>query len=341
MRQVPSWAIVVALSAILACKSSPTSSVGGGETADGGSRNNGAPGDGGGPDDGATGDAASPTIDAGPAPLAGVRFANWSPDAPSVDFCLAPHGTTDFRGPMIGAALQALEDAGGLGDASVAGGLSFPQVGSYFYLPVGSYDARLVAAGSPDCAVGVIVPDDAQLAGLDAGTMTTIAAMGRVAPSSGEARIGISSFRDDFDATLEGGAPTVLVRFIHAAPSLPPVVVGTGLRSAGTFFQWFVNVPFGQAGNLQEAETVELGGPPPPPVVDGHGYLVVGGLSSATVSVHAFLSDSNLVVAPNVTAIPGTVVTLVLVGDPALQLVQCFDNAGSLGVLASCSIVSQ
>src|SRR5580698_4427991 len=32
--------------------------------------------------------------------LAGVRLANWSADSPPVDFCLAPHGTTDFQGPL-------------------------------------------------------------------------------------------------------------------------------------------------------------------------------------------------------------------------------------------------
>ncbi len=30
-----------------------------------------------------------------------LRFANWSPDAPAADFCIAPHGTTAFQGPLL------------------------------------------------------------------------------------------------------------------------------------------------------------------------------------------------------------------------------------------------
>src|ERR1700722_7569004 len=44
--------------------------------------------------------------------LALLRAANWSADSPSVDFCLAPHGTGAFRGPILGEAAAAIDDAG-------------------------------------------------------------------------------------------------------------------------------------------------------------------------------------------------------------------------------------
>src|SRR5450755_4219067 len=59
--------------------------------------------------DSATGDA-SDAADAA-VPMGFVRFAHLSSDAPSVDFCLAPHGTTTFTGPMM-AALVSASDAG-------------------------------------------------------------------------------------------------------------------------------------------------------------------------------------------------------------------------------------
>src|SRR6202030_1440041 len=63
--------------------------------------------------DATTGDAATGPLDAEPPPLpfALVRVANWSPDAPGVDFCLAPHGTTAFVGPLLGTQSALLDAA--------------------------------------------------------------------------------------------------------------------------------------------------------------------------------------------------------------------------------------
>ena len=36
-----------------------------------------------------------------PTGTARVRVAHLSPDAPNVDFCVAPHGTADFTGPIL------------------------------------------------------------------------------------------------------------------------------------------------------------------------------------------------------------------------------------------------
>jgi hypothetical protein len=273
-----------------------------------------------------------------PAWLAGVRLANWSPDAPAVDLCLAPHGTGAFQGPLVGAQLAALSDAG-LADGG-ATGVGFPQASAYAYLTPGHYDARLVAAGSPDCSVGVLTPDDASLAPLAAGSMTTIAAVGEVGGGSGAPGVALTSFADDFDGRLEGGPPIVPLRFVAAAPGVAQATVGTGKLADLSFQQWFVGVPFGQAGTAKEAEATESG-PAPSSVVDGNGYLLLAQLWGQTVSVHAFKTRSDLAIAAGLNAVPGTVVTIVLVGDATLQLVECFDSAATGGLLSACSVVSQ
>jgi hypothetical protein len=50
-------------------------------------------------------DTAEATADVSNATLALVRLANWSPDAPGVDFCLAPHGSSLWSGPVLSGAL--------------------------------------------------------------------------------------------------------------------------------------------------------------------------------------------------------------------------------------------
>jgi hypothetical protein len=326
MRRFITCAWFVAVSSVLACGSSHPGS-GASET----------PGDDAGNDSGF--EDVAPPPPSGPAPLAGVRFANWSPDAPAVDFCLAPHGSGAFRGPMMHAALAALDEAGVV-DAAVPG-LSFPQVGSYILMPLGQYDARLVAAGSPDCNVSVISPDDTKVAPLERETMTTIAAVGDVSPKAGAPGIGLVSFRDDVLAKLDGGQPVVSLRFIQAAPALSAASIGTGRIANGSFLQWFVGVPFGQASNEQEAQATETG-TTPTTFVDPDGYDLLSTLSSATISVHEFKARADLVVARNVTAAPGTVLTMVLVGTPSsLQLLECIDDAGTVGLLSACQIVSE
>jgi hypothetical protein len=288
--------------------------------------------------EGASLDVAAPAVDATTAPLAGLRFANWSPDAPPVDFCLAPHGTTDYRGPLLRAKLEALEDGGGLDDAGLPG-LAFPQVAAYLFLPVGRYDVRIVAAGSGDCTVGVIAPDATDLAPLLERTMTTVAAVGDVDPPANAPPIRIASYQDDFEAQLDSGAPIVPLRFINAMPSVPKASFGRGTIAGASWLQWFVDVPFGQAGTLQEALTVESGGPPSAEV-DGNGYALVASLSYETLSVHAFQTRTDLAVATGVSVQAGVVVTVVALGGSPAGILECFDNAGSAGLLAACNVLT-
>src|ERR1700677_1906860 len=93
--------------------------------------------------------------DAEALPVASLRIAHVSPDAPALDVCVAPHGTTAFQGPLIAQlaaslGLGVLQDGGNENDAGHVG-LSFPQVSAYVSLAPGQYDVRLVAAGAPSC----------------------------------------------------------------------------------------------------------------------------------------------------------------------------------------------
>ena len=71
-----------------------------------------------------------------------VRVAHLSPDAPSVDFCLAPHGTAEFAGPI-------LATSGG------PTGLAYGSVTKYFAVAANQYDVRLVAPGAASCATAL------------------------------------------------------------------------------------------------------------------------------------------------------------------------------------------
>ena len=83
-----------------------------------------------------------------------VRVAHLSPDAPPVDFCLAPAGTQEFAGPVLGGAGAPL-------------GISYANVTRYFEVDARRYDVRLVAPGAADCG-RALVPDVTDLPALPA-----------------------------------------------------------------------------------------------------------------------------------------------------------------------------
>jgi hypothetical protein len=86
-----------------------------------------------------------------------VRFANLAPDMRAVDVCLAVHGTGAFKGPLLA---QSMATAGLPPDAN-APGLSFTNVSGYLAIDPGTYDLRLVVAGSASCTVGASVAPEA------------------------------------------------------------------------------------------------------------------------------------------------------------------------------------
>lgn len=93
-----------------------------------------------------------------------VRVAHLSPGAPDVDFCLAPHGTGQFNGPI-------------LANAGRATGVAYAHVTKYFDVDAQRYDVRLVSPGASDCTKPLAGLDDfTTLPDLGADASATIAA---------------------------------------------------------------------------------------------------------------------------------------------------------------------
>jgi hypothetical protein len=264
--------------------------------------------------------------------FAQVRVANWSPDAPPVDFCLAPHATADFRGPFVAGLVAAEAEAGTPSDAAV-GGLAYPNASAYALVAPGTYDARIVVGTG--CSAK-IAPDEIALPALSAGSSLTIALVGDANSASGNAALEVTGYLDD------GRAGSALaLRFIHAAPGLPAVDVGT---VSGTAFKaLFSNIPFGSASSAKLAPTTADGSAPP---VDMNGYLSQSALVGATLRAepHAGGDGGELANAPGVYAAAGSAVSIVVIGAVSgvpLGLLECVDNAGTVGPLSNCSVISQ
>jgi Domain of unknown function (DUF4397) len=292
------------------------------------------------------------------APVTSIRIANWSADAPAVDFCVAPHGTSNFQGPLLSAGARALEEAG-LDDA---GGtqLGFPLVSAYLPIPPGHYDARLVAAGSTDCSARII-PDTTNLPTLRAGGTATFALVGATQPQGSEPALEIVGFIDDVD--VPSG---VAMRVINASADLPSVDFGVGK----VFQPPFLDIPFGAASEGPDASTLEASteastqeastpdasldgavadASPPPPMTDPNGYYSPETLSGATLTARASGSPTAAAVATNISVAPGVDLTIAVLGlgqslvdaSASAQLLECVDNGGTVGLLANCSIISQ
>jgi Domain of unknown function (DUF4397) len=277
-------------------------------------------------------DAPSDSGDAQPPPtVAGVRFALWSPDAPPVDFCLGAHGTGVFTPPLL-AALWNAGDAGGPPDAGLPP-LAFPNVTAYLYVPPGHYDVRIVVGGAGDCATGV-APDLTSLGTLAAGALATIALVGEAHPVAAVPPLALRAFLDDVEPKGAVG-----LRAINAAPAIPAAAFGTGTL-AKSFNALFSSVAFGAAGMGPDGGAPDGSAP-----IDPNAYASVAALSGATLSAHAPGATADAVVATDISVAAGSLVTFVLLagsaGAPSIQatqLLECIDNAGTLGPLSLCTI---
>ncbi len=265
--------------------------------------------------------------------VVGLRVANWSPDSPAVDFCLAQHGTTAFQGPVL-RELAAQEADAGLVEAGPPA-LSFPAVSSYSFVVADQYDARIVVGGA-DCTVG-ITTDATNLPPLARGSFTTFALLGEANPIGGAAGLEIVAFED-----AAGSGPAVAVRFINAAANVPAANFGSVITE-GSIDEVFTDVQFGQAGTI-DGQTPDAGEETP---AETYAPLTSpSGLTFAVTSTNG--SPAVLTTANNVTIAEGAVVTMALIGPTGLvdgglgvQLLQCIDNAGTVGPAGSCQIISQ
>jgi hypothetical protein len=287
--------------------------------------------------------------------LVGLRVANWSPDAPAVDFCLAVHGTGVFQGPVLAGPPGAQSEGGTMG----AAGIAFLQASTYSLVTPGQYDLRLVvAAGAVDCSMGgLLLPDAVTLPDLKTGSTLTVALVGEANPVANHPPLQLVWFADDFVGPPPGkprpdGAPNdkMALRFIHAAPGVGSVAFGFD-QSGGS--QWpFLGVSFGRANSAPDGGSS---------IFDSNGYLVQSPpLMAATLRVAptprsadsgvpdmpdlataSTISDPRpTVMNPNVmprslplSAANGSVVTVVLVGNTttggAPQLLMCIDSSGT------------
>jgi hypothetical protein len=274
-------------------------------------------------------DASVPNDAIAPGPPAQVRLAHLSPDLTAVDFCLAPHGTTTFQGPLL--ALQANPDGGG------GGGLTFGQVGVYLPIDAGSYDLRLVPAGATTCAAATTdgstaaIPDVTNLAAFASNANATVLLAGDVAPAGADAALTVVALPDD--AVLAGGAAAL--RAVNAVPSLPAADFGLG-SFADSWLPLLTDVPFGGA-----SATAGLG----VGMVDSRGYLPISALAPQPMSVRpTSAATTDTAGAASVGIDLGSIVTLFAIGGktgdaahpPALLV--CVDNQPSGGQLSDCSV---
>lgn len=177
--------------------------------------------------DGGAPDVAGDAFEAGPVLLSAVRVANWVPDAPPLDVCIAPSGSGFPGAPLMASFLTAL-DAGGVEDGGNPAGLAFQQVSSYVNVPAGQYDVRLVAAGSTDCS-SPIGSDLTGVSPLLFNTFNTLAILGELAPVAGAPSLRAVLYGDDRNAPASNdpSAPYVGVRFINAGPNVPSADIGS------------------------------------------------------------------------------------------------------------------
>jgi hypothetical protein len=158
---------------------SANAGAGGGPAPQGGSAGGdataGAPGNGAGQGGGGSGGA--PAV-----ATAFARFAHLSPDAPAFDVCLSASG--------------AFDEAPVLKTAGLASGLTYQQVSAYVPVKAGRTLVRLVAAGAADCSKGLEGVTDATIEKIDEGTYSTVGAMGKVKPTTGQARFAIFPYED-------------------------------------------------------------------------------------------------------------------------------------------------
>lgn len=166
-----------------------------------------------------------------------VRVAHLSPDAPAVDFCIAPAGTQDFAGPV-------------LAGAGALNGISYSKVTKYLEVEAQQYDVRLVNVGANDCTKG-LGPDTTGLPALPIGSAVTIAATGKINHGTGSAAFQLRAYIDD----SEVGADAAKLRFIHASPGTPNVDVGLG--GGLLFTPVFTDTAYGSASAYLETPAID------------------------------------------------------------------------------------
>jgi hypothetical protein len=261
-----------------------------------------------------------------------LRMANWSADSPAVDFCMAPHGTAAFQGPVLGTDAASIDDAGI--DAG-SGTLPFPQISAYLLVDPGQYDIRVVAGGAVDCSTG-IVQDATNLPALAPGGLETVALLGANNPQPGELPLKVVGFTDELKNTL---MDALLIRVINADVDVPQVQVG----ELDMYF-----TPFTAAVSPGSSSAVV------DHMADSNGYVTVIPFTGETIAARAVVTtlfdagpQTILATAQNISLANGLTVTFVVVGPSgqpgggSAQLLECVDTAAGAALQGSCTAISK
>ncbi len=134
---------------------------------------------------------------------------------------------------------------------------------------------------------------------------------------------------------------TVALRAVNASPDLPLVDVGT--VTSAVFKPLMVSIPFGFPTPFVPADAAT-------PAVDPNGYIASAALTNTVFHVRPSGAPSDAVASTPVSIAAGAIVTLVVVGVgapseseagvPAARLLECIDNAGTLGNAGSCTLIA-
>ncbi len=255
-----------------------------------------------------------------------VRVAHLSPDAPAVDFCAAPHGTTTFIGPVL--------KMNGL-----ASGLAFKQITGYLPLPVGQYDVRIVAPNAADCNTALAgLPDITNLPAVTSGAYVTVAALGQVTTGA-MTPLQVKAYVDEH-ALPPGKEMDVLLRLVHAAPTLGPVDVYVNALNMDV--KVTSNLAFPNFPTSLEATVMALG-----INVDMNGYIDVpsslsgmlaqGGVATVKLRMAGSMTDLLTLMAP---VMGGQIISGFAVGGDGmapLQVLVCNDLAAAMNGLSACT----
>ncbi len=316
-------------------------------------------------------DAVSAPFDAGvdaptDAPLATValvRLANWSPDAPGIDFCISPHGSLAWGSPVLLARLgpgslgnlvindaELSKDAGkppvpdagrdarvdakesdAAPDAGVDTGVRFLRMSPYVALTPGDYDVRVVTAGSTDCSAPLL-PEIDDLPALVAGAVDTLAAVGDTVDEGTDPGLSLAFLPDDTSVAASSAA----LRFVNAVPSVIEVTLASGTIATATVTPYLSAVQFGGAGVDTDA------GP-----LDANNYLSTAPITDQVWSlINANGGVTTLVTVQGAGVALGQLATVVAVGGESgpgqndIGVLLCTDQPPIVaGETASCTLL--
>jgi len=245
-----------------------------------------------------------------------LRVAHLSPDAPAVDFCIAPDGTTAFTGPVMKS-------------LGATAGLAYTQVSAYATVAAGAYDVRIVAPNAANCTTSLAgLPDITNLPAVPAGGYVTAAAIGLLGSTATPFQL--KAYVDEHTPP----AGKVKLRFVHDSPGTPAVDVGVGQGSA--FAPIFPNVSY---PNFAAASAT----------IDANGFATLDPITASVtnpVDIVARVTGTTadaLVIPVTTNVAAGTAASAFAVGlltstATPLEVVLCLDNAPASGAYATCIV---